>query len=93
MYTAILADVPQLVLPQDFDQYDCAARIAYHGLGLRSRGKPKNIVAEIKQLLENDKYHKRTEEYRFITERYQPGQAFVELVQRRFNFLKERNQS
>jgi len=33
MYAAILAGVSQLILPQGFDQHDCAARIAYHGLG------------------------------------------------------------
>ena len=84
MYTAILAGVPQLVWSQDFDQHDCAARIAFHGLGLRSRGKPQSIVAEIKQLLENDSYRKRTDEYRQIVERYQPGRSFVELIQKKF---------
>ena len=84
MYTAILAGVPQLLLPQDFDQYDCAARLAFHSLGLRSRSKPQSIVSQIKQLLENDSYRKRSEEYRQIVERYQPGQSFVELIQKRF---------
>ena len=84
MYAATLSGVPQLVFPQDFDQHDNAARVAFHGLGLHSRGKPQNIVAEIKQLLENDSYRKRTEEYRQIAERYQPGRSFVELVQKKF---------
>ena len=84
MFAATLSGVPQLVLPQDFDQHDNAARIAYHGLGLRSRGKSQSIVAKIKQLLENDSYRKRTEEYRQIAERYQPGQSFVELIQKKF---------
>jgi len=84
IYTAILAGVPQLVWSQDFDQHDCAARIAFHGLGLHSRGKPESIVAEIKKLLENDSYRQRADEYRRITERYQPGKAFVELVQKKF---------
>jgi len=84
MYTAILAGVPQLIWSQDFDQHDCAARIAFHGLGLHSRGKPQSIVAEIKQLLENNSYRKRTAEYRQIVECYQPGQSFVELIQKKF---------
>jgi UDP:flavonoid glycosyltransferase YjiC (YdhE family) len=84
LYTAIMAGVPQLIFPQDYDQHDCAARIAFHGLGLRTRGNPQRIVAEIRQLLENDSYRKRTEEYRQIVERYHPGQSFVELLQKRF---------
>jgi len=84
MYTAILAGVPQLIFPQDHDQHDCAARINFHGLGLRSRGKTKDIVAKINTLLANDSYRKRTEEYQQITERYHPGRSFIELVQKKF---------
>jgi len=84
MYTAIAAGVPQLMLPQSFEQHDCAARIYVSGLGLRSRGTPENIVAEINKLLENDWYHKQADEYRQIIEHYHPGQSFVELVQRKF---------
>lgn len=84
MYATIIAGIPQLVWPQDFDQHDNAAQIAYHGLGLRSRGKPVKIVEEIKQLIENEQFRKRTEEYRQIIERYQPEKDFVELLQNKF---------
>jgi UDP:flavonoid glycosyltransferase YjiC (YdhE family) len=84
LYAAILAGVPQLVWAQDHDQHDNAARIAHHGLGLRSRGKAQSIVMEIKKLLNDDSYRKRTEEYRQIVERYKPGQTFVELVRKKF---------
>lgn len=33
-YSAIAAGLPSLVVPQDFDQFDMAARIVWHGLGL-----------------------------------------------------------
>jgi UDP:flavonoid glycosyltransferase YjiC (YdhE family) len=36
-YSAIAAGLPSLVVPHDFDQFDVAARIAWHGLGLRTR--------------------------------------------------------
>jgi UDP:flavonoid glycosyltransferase YjiC (YdhE family) len=36
-YSAIAAGLPSLVVPQDFDQFDVAARVAWHGLGLRAR--------------------------------------------------------
>jgi UDP:flavonoid glycosyltransferase YjiC (YdhE family) len=35
-YSAIAAGLPSLVVPHDFDQFDMAARIVWHGLGLRA---------------------------------------------------------
>lgn len=35
-YSAIAAGLPSLVIPHDFDQFDMAERIAWHGLGLRA---------------------------------------------------------
>ena len=84
MYTAITAGVPQLALPQGFEQLDCAARIFVNGLGLRSHGSPEDIVAEIKKLLKNEWYRRQVDEYRQIIERYHPGRTFVELVQKKF---------
>lgn len=45
-YAAILAGIPSLVVPHDYDQFDYAARIAHHGLGLRVRS-----IAEIAEAL------------------------------------------
>jgi UDP:flavonoid glycosyltransferase YjiC (YdhE family) len=36
-YSTIAAGLPSLVVPHDFDQFDVAARIVWHGLGLRTR--------------------------------------------------------
>jgi len=36
-YSAIAAGLPSLVVPQDFDQFDMAARIAWNGLGMREK--------------------------------------------------------
>jgi UDP:flavonoid glycosyltransferase YjiC (YdhE family) len=36
-YAAILAGLPSLVVPRDYDQFDYAARIVHHRLGLRVR--------------------------------------------------------
>jgi UDP:flavonoid glycosyltransferase YjiC (YdhE family) len=84
MYTAIAAGIPQLALPQSFEQLDCAARIFVSGLGLRSSGEPRGIAEEFKKLLENDWHRKQAHEYREIIERYNPGKTFVELVQKKF---------
>ena len=84
LYTAMTAGVPQLIWPQDYDQHDNAARIAAHGLGLRTRGKPQDIAAKIEKLFDSDSYRAVAEEYRRIVQRYHPGQSFVELLQERF---------
>ena len=84
LYAAMMAGVPQLIWSQDHDQPDNAARVNFHGLGLRTRGKPQDIVAKIKKLLGNDSYRKKAEEYRQIANRYHPGKSFVELVQKKF---------
>ena len=84
LYTAMKGAVPQLVWPQDFDQHDCAARVSFHGLGLRTCGKPQIIATKIKQLIENDSYRRRADEYRRIVERYDAGRSFVELLQEKF---------
>lgn len=36
-YSAIKAGLPSLVVPHDFDQFDMAARIEWHGLGLQAK--------------------------------------------------------
>ena len=46
-YAAIWAGVPSLVVPHDYDQFDFAARLVHHGLGLRvkSLAGPDTIAA------------------------------------------------
>jgi len=84
MYTAIAAGIPQLALPQGFEQLDCAARVFASGLGLRSSGEPRGIAEELQKLLQNDWYRKQANEYREIIGHYHPGKTFVELVQKKF---------
>ena len=84
LFTAMMAGVPQLIWPQDFDQPDNAARVNVHGLGLRTRGKPKDMTAKIIRILENDSYREVAEKFRRIIEQYHPGRAFVALLQERF---------
>jgi len=84
MYTAIAAGVPQLAVPQGFEQLDCAARVFVSGLGLRSGGTPEDIAADIRKILGSDWYRKQANEYREIIGHYHPGQSFVDLVQKHF---------
>lgn len=84
MYTAILAGVPQLVWPQDFDQHDCAARVVHRGLGLRTSGNPSQIAAHLKKLLDDTTYRQCSEDFQKIVQRYNPGEAFVQKIRERF---------
>lgn len=50
-YACIEAGVPMLVWPQDYDQFDHAARIVHHGLGRRCRPTPKHMLKDLTWLL------------------------------------------
>jgi UDP:flavonoid glycosyltransferase YjiC (YdhE family) len=52
-YSAIAAGLPSLVVPHDFDQFDMAARIVWHGLGLRT-GSLAGAVNLLDRLVEED---------------------------------------
>jgi len=52
-YSAISAGLPSLVVPHDFDQFDMAARIEWHGLGLRARSL-QGAAQQLDRLFESD---------------------------------------
>ncbi|GHT46274.1 glycosyl transferase [Planctomycetales bacterium] len=83
-YTAIEAAVPQLLLPQDFDQHDCAARLTYHGLGLRAKETPQDVVKKLQALLSESTYKEKSLEFQKIVQRYHSGKAYLELIKERF---------
>jgi UDP:flavonoid glycosyltransferase YjiC (YdhE family) len=84
MYASIFAGVPQLNWAQDFDQHDNAARVEYHGLGLRTNGKVEDVVRKLKKLLDDSSYRTRTAEFQKIAQRYTPGETFLQLIEERF---------
>ncbi|MCC9598964.1 hypothetical protein LOC67_00220 [Stieleria sp. JC731] len=49
-YACIRAGIPVLVWPQDYDQFDHAARIVHHGIGLRLRPDPQLIGEDLNRL-------------------------------------------
>lgn len=52
---AITAAKPSLVIPHDYDQFDYAARIAHHRLGLRARALDSDdAAAKLRRLLSED---------------------------------------
>jgi UDP:flavonoid glycosyltransferase YjiC (YdhE family) len=52
-YSAIAAGLPSLVVPHDFDQFDMAARIVWHGLGLRA-GALTDAAGHLEQVFDRD---------------------------------------
>lgn len=52
-YSCLRAAVPMLVWPQDYDQFDHAARIVHHGLGRRLHPAPERISEDLKWLMSN----------------------------------------
>jgi UDP:flavonoid glycosyltransferase YjiC (YdhE family) len=77
-YAAILAGLPSLVLPRDYDQFDYAARIECHGLGLRrSRLDPRDIPL----LLHRSRWPALSR-FQAAARAYQPEARFLATVER-----------
>lgn len=79
-YAAILAGIPSLVVPHDYDQFDFAARIAYHRLGLRMNSLEPEIVRDgLHQLFQREQWPA-LPAFRDAAVRYRPAEAFLETV-------------
>lgn len=78
-YASIEAGKPSLVVPQDFDQFDYAARIAYHGLGLRARSLT-GAAPLLDGLLQDD--WPATHSFAKAAARYDPQCAFLRTLER-----------
>lgn len=73
-YAAIAAGVPSLVMPQDYDQFDYAARIAHHGLGLRVRSL-RGAASALERLVGEPR--PALERFRAAATRYRPSERFL----------------
>lgn len=76
MWECLRAGVPALVLPNDYDQFDHAARLQAAGVALRLRH-PREIGPALRRLLDGD-HHLRAD--RFV-DALRPGIAEAQLVQ------------
>ncbi|NOT61577.1 MAG: glycosyltransferase family 1 protein [Acidobacteria bacterium] len=77
-YAALLAGVPSLVVPHDYDQFDYAARLAYHGLGLRVRSLSQAAEA-LPRLLDRVQWPALTR-FQVYARAYEPEKAFLATV-------------
>lgn len=78
-YSAIAAGLPSLVVPQDFDQFDMAARIVQAGLGLRARSLSQ-APRQLDRLLEGD--WPDISSLRAAAARYRPEERFLAALSR-----------
>jgi len=78
----ILSGVPMLVLPQAFDQHGNAARVEYHGLGLRAVHLPSvgRIHVLLEELLSRESYRKNVQRMSLVFEREQNDGRGASLV-------------
>lgn len=78
-YSTIAAGLPSLVIPHDFDQFDMAARIAWHGLGLRANSLS-GAARHLDRLLGSD--WPALPHFQAAAARYDPQTRFLATLQR-----------
>lgn len=79
-YAAILAGVPSVVVPRDYDQFDYAARIVHHGLGLRAQSVEEAAPALYRAL--DRRQWTALAWFKQWARAYEPERAFLETVKR-----------
>ena len=79
-YAAILAGIPSLVTPRDYDQFDYAARIVHHGLGLKAASIA-GASRVLPRLLDRDRW-RALDRFRQLARAYCPERRFLEIVKR-----------
>jgi UDP:flavonoid glycosyltransferase YjiC (YdhE family) len=77
-YAAILKGVPSVVVPHDYDQFDYAARVAYHGLGVRARS-IREAGAGLREVLDRPR-RAQLAAMRAHAERYRPAARFLDIL-------------
>jgi len=78
VYAAIRAGLPSLVIPRDYDQFDYAARVVHHKLGLRVKSLPDS--AESLERLLDSKHWPAVERFQRYARTYRPEATFLETV-------------
>lgn len=76
LYSCLAAAVPILVWPQDYDQFDFAARVTHRRLGLRCRPDARSIADDLQQLLHDETLRQRLRDFQQALSEYDPHAAF-----------------
>jgi UDP:flavonoid glycosyltransferase YjiC (YdhE family) len=80
VYAAIQAGLPSLVIPRDYDQFDYAARVVHHKLGLRVKSLP-DAAGELERILDRKQWPA-LERFQQYANAYQPERIFLDAVKR-----------
>lgn len=84
-YSCMQVGLPMLVWPHDYDQFDHAARIVYHGLGLKTNGQLQLTIDRLQRLLGEDGFRRKGQIFKQYLERYDTRKLIEHEVQ---NFLE-----
>ncbi|MGD9127071.1 MAG: glycosyltransferase [Planctomycetia bacterium] len=80
VYSCLRSATPMLVWPHDYDQFDHAARIVTHRLGLRCHPSPKPIEADLRRLLNDPEIYEHLARFRNIIKNHNPHESFANLL-------------
>lgn len=80
VYSCLSSAVPMLVWPQDYDQFDHAARIVANGLGLKCRPDILHIETDLRKLLTHGPIRRSLVGFRKQLTAYNPHDTFVRLI-------------
>ena len=80
VYSCLKAATPMLVWPHDYDQFDHAARIVAHRLGLRCRPVPSEMEADLTRLLTDADIHVCLGRFCSLLDKYNPHESFAEML-------------
>ena len=83
-YACIQNGIPMLVWPHDYDQFDHAARIVHHRLGLHLTPSPRQIAQDLKTLLTSEVLRQSVFRFQAIASRYSPAQSVMNALQSQF---------
>ncbi|MBS0205223.1 MAG: glycosyltransferase family 1 protein [Planctomycetes bacterium] len=78
VYSCIQQGVPMLVWPHDYDQFDHAARIVHHQLGLQMVPNPPRIAADLKTLGASDSIRSSLDLFRKQSATYDPASSVLQ---------------
>jgi UDP:flavonoid glycosyltransferase YjiC (YdhE family) len=79
-YACIRNAVPMLVWPHDYDQFDHAARIVHHQLGLRLKPSADRIVSDLRTLLTTNPIRNTLQRFQSRLQDYDPGQSVIDAL-------------
>lgn len=84
LHACLSHGLPVLVWPHDYDQFDHAARLVDHGLGLRLSPQMPGLAAQVRRLLGDPVLRENARRFQAELRRHDPLRRVSELVRARF---------